>query len=326
MSDGNNTCSVEDIPMESHAIVQGNYNDTNKSCESAEAPPKQTYTESLFAGANIFAAHNGTGLGFGLAEQRNVYDRALWERVMGGKPPRPVGIRAKKPASEAFAQLMDDITNNRQTPNGPYWSMDCMEFTQLLRIYGYWQTLSADEFDARFPSLAFGATAKIKIGWRKEIWFESSQPGELPFAGKGKVKDQGIVEPDGGVQLNEKTWDDLLTVVPIGTHIQWTNLALEKKCIGSHANADECNWTNEHSTKVAQDQFAAWDLGVVSTDELMEKMAEISLGSKQVTEDYLNENIYIKRLDLPEQLSEDQIQHLLNEKDPIWQQAPIPID
>jgi len=293
------------------------------------SPPdvKMTFEQYLAEGANFFASHKGHGLGFGLGN----YDQNNWMQPSNAQGSMNI-IRAKVLPWDAINKLVEDVKNDRQITgpqgNPTYWSVDCLEFTQLLRIYAYWKSLTKDEFNSRFSPLELGASASTNLGFQHGTFFEASRPGQAPQLVFSTPIGGGLISPQSQGAFH-KTWDDLLRVAPIGTHIEWSNMNLRNKCKSGASAGVNCSWENEHTTKVGQDQYAAWDLGVVPAARIKEEIAAASFGGdkRRVNAAFINANIFISLLEFPEQLSSLTIYHLISPVDfwGVWQQAPIPL-
>jgi hypothetical protein len=275
----------------------------------------RTFADYLEEATLLFKSHGNDGLGFGAATLSGYYDTSRWERptvtlTEGNKPKtyeRKGVIRAKVNASEAMTKLVEDVVNNRKTIDRqgrtrPVWSVDCLEFTQLIRVYAYWKTLPESEFNQRFNPLEFGMTATAKFGWLRTLRLEASGPQELPRVVRGTPTPEGFFEPEPPEETG-KTWDHWLRVAPVGTHIQWSSLDLRRKCRRSPlASNVNCNWENEHTTKLGKDKYAAWDLGVVTADEIKQYMAAASFGNdkNKIPPGYIENNIFVSFMEFPD--------------------------
>lgn len=270
----------------------------------------RTFVSYLEEATQFFKSHYPQGLNFGNAWSTQLFDKARWEQPMDEKIRQGV-IRAKVPASEAMTHLVEDIGNDSRV-----WSVDCLEFTQLIRIYAYWKTLSESEFNERFNPLEIGQTARTKFGWDNYICLESNRPGQrhpriirTPSGDLG-IREQELRVDPGRVAPEQpeyavRTWDELLNVAPGGTHIMWTSFDLQRKRIYNNPQGVNLNWENEHTTKLGQDRYAAWDLGVVTANEIKQTMAAAAFGGEisRVPNGYIEANIFVALMKFPKESS-----------------------
>ena len=148
-------------------------------------------------------------------------------------------------------------------------------------------------FNNRFRRLEIGFFSKTKSGLSKLISVD--RPGGKP--NKKYYKDPGVVQitPPKIVYMR-KGMDQILKKAPIGSFVTWTNQDAVNKC-SKNSRLSFCVFRHENTIKIGADKFVAHPFGVLSENEIKNKMAIVVVGNK--SQSYIARNIFISQIRYP---------------------------
>jgi hypothetical protein len=111
-------------------------------------------------------------------------------------------------------------------------------------------------------ALEFGIDTRVNKKW-ENVGIIATKPGERPFTYVEGHQEQGVTELAGKTTL-KKSMKALLDEAPIGSKVVWSNVDALAQCNKSSWTLSFCNYANENTVKVGQNQYAAHPFGVVN--------------------------------------------------------------
>jgi Domain of unknown function (DUF4157)/Lysine-specific metallo-endopeptidase len=271
--------------------------------ETAAAPlPKISFQEAMEEGTRVLRPGFGTACGLSKGpDPTDGYDSRDWEE----QPERGLkGLALRAKTTSAWVAVDNMIRNiDKDVPRASggqtRWKFDCFEGVHVLRLYAYWRTMSQAEFDKRFPTVEIGFESTFNREWQAATL--ADRPGGKPF-----TEGPPSPEPDARGEMNfkptripvQKSWKALLDEAPPGSQVIWTNEDARRKCAKDNA-LDFCDFISENATKLGPDRYWAHPFGVVSEQEVKDKMSEAVIG--RVSKQYIAQNIYISALRHPKE-------------------------
>ena len=95
-----------------------------------------------------------------------------------------------------------------------------------------------------------------------------------------------------------KPWAKLLEEAPVGSQVIWTNVDAQKKC-AKDKDLSFCAFQSENATKLGPDRYWAHPFGIVTEQQIKDKMSEAVIG--RVSKDYIQQNVFISALRHPKE-------------------------
>ena len=271
--------------------------------ETAAAPlPKISFQEAMEEGTRVLRPGFGTSCGLAKGpDPTDGYDSREWAEV----PERGLkGLALRATTASAWVAVDHMIKNidqavPRASGGETRWKFDCFEGVHVLRLYAHWRTMSQAEFDKKFPTVEIGFESTFNREWQAPML--ADRPGGKPFTEGPPSPRPG---PGGVMNFNptkvpvQKSWKALLDEAPPGSQVIWSNADARRKCAKDNA-LDFCDFINENATKLGPDRYWAHPFGVVSEQEVKDKMSEAVIG--RVDKQYIAQNIFISALRHPKE-------------------------
>jgi hypothetical protein len=268
--------------------------------QTAAAPlPKISFDEALEEGANVLKPAFGASCGLQKGtDPTDGYDASEWRE----DPSRgTLGLALVATTASSWVAVDHMIRNiGKDVPKAgggqTRWHFDCFEGVHVLRLYAYWRTMSQADFEKRFPTVEIGLESSFHREWKPAI--KSKGPGKQPYVeGPPKAK-PGIMNFDISEKPVNKSWAKLLAEAPVGSQVIWTNADAQRKCV-KDPSLDFCAFQNENATKLGPDRYWAHPFGIVTEQQVKDKMSEAVIG--RVSKTYIAQNIFISALRHPKE-------------------------
>ncbi|MBR0774304.1 DUF4157 domain-containing protein [Bradyrhizobium diazoefficiens] len=256
-----------------------------------EAPkgPVLTYQQALLeAGAVLQRAGFGKVCGSEIGpDEGDHYDAREWKEIGREK------LVATTEAWLAFKHFVDNI--GKDVPNSTggktKWKFDCYGAGVATVVYADWRMMTREEFNKKYTPLEFGIDSRVNKRW-ENTGPTATKPGEKPFTYVEGHREGGVIEQAGEIQL-KKSMKVLLNEAPIGSKVVWSNIDALDQCNKHNWLLRFCNYANENTIKVGQDQYSAHPFGVVNEDHIRKEMAKAMFPDKPVPADYIEKNIFV---------------------------------
>ena len=264
-----------------------------------EAPkgPVLTYQQALIEGAGVLhrAGFGKVCGGTARPDEGDHYDAREWREIGTEK------LVATVEPWLAFHHFVQNIGKDVPSATGgtTKWSFDCYGGGVANIVYADWRMLTREAFNKRYSPLEFGIDSRVNKRW-ENVGAIASRPGQRPFTYEEGHHEQGVTEPTANIAL-KKSMRALLDEAPIGSKVVWSNVDALAQCNKSAWSLSFCNYANENTIKVGQDQYSAHPFGVVNEDYIRQRMAEVMFPGKPIPAGYINKNIFVSSIRRPRQ-------------------------
>ena len=234
-----------------------------------EASYHRAYDRALVVGSIIL-----NGMQFGGSGETRKYNNKRWKKGKDNEGDEILILESGKPS-----EAINDIFENPKE-----WSLDCIEYLQVLRWYAQLKAKGAERFDKDINMQSFKLSYHSSTGLNSRVFYSRESKNSVFTAKEEKTN----IEKKTEIVLNtEEKEDEFLTTLPIGSRVMWSDTS---------SDAEGEDFENENAIKIAKETYAAHPYGVLSPDELRDEMADGS--NAQEKAEYISEYIYIQEMEV----------------------------